>query len=94
MFTALRLPLTRLHPGVSDEALFGGLDLSATLSAGRIVQERRVLEPVFALILTMAERTPPQLAARLALTLDQGRGHCLIGLDEGAEPDESAPPLP
>ena len=92
MFSALPLPLTRLHPGVSDEALFGGLDLSATLSAGRIVQETGLLEPVSALILTMAERTPPQLAARLALTLDQGRGHCLIGFDEGAEPDECAPP--
>ena len=91
MFPALPLPLTRLHPGVSDEALFGGLDLSATLTAGQIVRETGVLEPVSALILTMAERTPPQLAARLALTLDQGRGHCLIALDEGAEADEVAP---
>lgn len=92
MFANLPMPLTRLHPRVSDEALFGGLDLSATLSAGRIVQEKGLLEPVSALILTMAERSPPQLAARLALTLDQGRGHCLIALDEGAEQDESAPP--
>ena len=92
MFAALPLPLTRLHPGVSDEALFGGLDLSGTLAAGRIMHENGLLEPVSALILTMAERAPPQLAARLALTLDQGRGHCLLALDEGAEPDESAPP--
>ena len=92
MFSALPLPLTRLHPGVSDEALFGGLDLSGTLAAGRIMHENGLLEPVSALILTMAERAPPQLAARLALTLDQGRGHCLLALDEGAEPDESAPP--
>lgn len=92
MFGSLPLPLTRLHPGVSDEALFGGLDLSATLSSGQIMQETGQLEPVSALILTMAERSPPQLAARLALTLDQGRGHCLIALDEGAEPDEIAPP--
>ena len=92
MLPALPLPLTRLHPGVSDEALYGGLDLSATLSAGRIMQETGMLEPVSALILTMAERSPPQLAARLALTLDHGRGHCLIALDEGAELDETAPP--
>ena len=92
MFSALPLPLTRLHPGVSDEALFGGLDLSGTLASGRIMHENGLLEPVSALILTMAERAPPQLAARLALTLDQGRGHCLLALDEGAEPDESAPP--
>ena len=91
MVPALPLPLTRLHPGISDEALFGGLNLSATLAEGRVVTLTGLLEPVSALILTMAERTPLPLAARLALTLDHGRGHCLIALDEGAEPDEAAP---
>lgn len=55
------------------------------------MQEQGLLREPSALILTMAERTPPQLAARLALTLDRGRGHCLLALDEGAEPDETAP---
>jgi magnesium chelatase subunit D len=32
------------------------------------------------------------VAARLALTLDEGRGHCLIALDEGAEDDERLSP--
>jgi magnesium chelatase subunit D len=34
MLPALPLPLVRLHPAMTDEALFGGLDLSATLAKG------------------------------------------------------------
>ena len=68
-----------------------GLDLSATLAQGRIVLEQGLLREPSALIRTMAEPTPPQLAARLALTLERGRGHCLLAVDEGAEPDETAP---
>jgi magnesium chelatase subunit D len=39
----------------------------------------------------MAERCSPGLAARLAGALDERQGHCLIALDEGAEPDEALP---
>lgn len=85
-------PQHRLHPGISDEALFGGLDLSATLAKGAIVLEQGLLSTPGTLILTMAERATTSLAARLALTLDQGTGHCLIALDEGAEPDEGLSP--
>ncbi len=92
MFGALPLPIIRLHPGLTDQALFGGLDLSATLATGRIVREQGLLARPAALVLSMAERTPPQLAARVAQVLDHGTGHCLIALDEGAEPDECAPP--
>nr|WP_281253198.1 magnesium chelatase subunit D [Flavimaricola marinus] len=91
MFGALPLPLTRLHPGVSDSALYGGLDLAATLAAGQLVLEQGLLLTPSALVMPMAERLTPDLAARLALVLDQGTGHCLIALDEGAEPDESLP---
>lgn len=88
--TALPLPLARLHPGVSDEALYGGLDLSATLASGRPVRSRGVLARPAALILTMAERVPPGLSARLGQALDQG-GACLIALDEAAEDGEGLP---
>ena len=81
-------PQHRLHPAISDEALFGGLDLSATLAKGEIVQEKGVLATPGTLILAMAERATTSLAARLAVTLDKGQRHCLIALDEGAEPDE------
>ena len=87
---ALPLPLRRLHPAVTDEALFGGLDLSATLAAGRPVTTTGLLAEPAALILTMAERCPPGLAARLAHALDS-TGPVLVTLDESAEPDEGLP---
>ena len=88
--TALPLPLVRLHPAIADEALYGGLDLSATLSTGRPVLSRGLLSQPGGLILTMAERVPAGLSARLAQALD-GRGHCLIALDEAAEEGEGLP---
>lgn len=85
-------PIKRLHPGISDEALFGGLDLSATLQKGQLVQEKGLLSHPGTLILTMAERATTNLAARLAVTLDTCKNHTLIALDEGAEPDEGLSP--
>ncbi len=89
--TALPLPQRRLHPGIGDEALFGGLDLTATLAAGRPVRSAGLLAAPAALVLTMAERCPAGLAARLGQALD-APGHCLIALDEGAEAEEALPP--
>lgn len=89
--TALPLPLARLHPGASDEALFGGLDLPATLAAGRPVRMAGLLDRPSALILTMAERCGAGLAARLAQVLDRP-GSCVIALDESADSDETLPP--
>ena len=89
--TALPLPLRRIHPGIEDAQLLGGLDLTATLAEGRPVEARGLLAEPAALVLTMAERTSPGLAARLAQALDGGTGHALILLDEGADPDEAAP---
>lgn len=79
----------RMPPGIADAQLFGGVDLAATLSAGQLVRAPGLLGagPV-ALIAPMAERMTPGLAARLAQTLDAAQGHCLIAMDEGAEPDE------
>ncbi|MDR7125609.1 magnesium chelatase subunit D [Pseudotabrizicola sp. 4114] len=88
--TALPLPVVRLHPGLADDALYGGLDLSATLATGRPVTSRGLLSQPAALVLTMAERVPPGLSARLAHALD-ARGHCLIALDEAAEEGEGLP---
>jgi len=92
MLGVLPLPMVRLHPGMGDDVLYGGLDLSATLAAGRMVTGRGLLSEPAALVLAMAERAGPGMAARLALTLDERRGHCLIALDEGAAPDERLAP--
>ncbi len=82
----------RLHPAISDEALFGGLDLSATLASGHLVQEQGLLATPGTLVLAMAERATTGLAARLAVALDKNDGHVLIAMDEGAEPDEALNP--
>ncbi len=88
--SALPLPLRRLHPTIADEALFGGLDLSATLSAGRPVITPGMLSSPAALVLAMAERCPGGLGARLARALDDP-GHALVALDESADSDETLP---
>ena len=85
------LPVARrVHPGVDDTALFGGVDLAATLAAGHLVSSAGLLATNAPVILTMAERCPQGLSARLSRWLDEA-GPCLIALDEGAEPEESLP---
>ncbi len=82
----------RIHPAISDEALYGGLDLSATLATGALVQEDGILSTPGPLVLTMAERATTGLAARLAVALDGSNAHTLIAFDEGAEADERLDP--
>ena len=84
--------LRRLHPNISDEQLFGGVDLSATLSSGKLVRSSGILGTPTAMLLPMAERATAGLSARLALALDAQSGHALIAMDEGAEPDERLAP--
>jgi magnesium chelatase subunit D len=86
----VRLPAIRLAPNVTDETLFGGTDLTASLVAGRAILSRGLLSGPRAIILAMAERCPAALAVRLGQWLDRGIG-CLIALDEGADAEESLP---
>ncbi len=91
----------KLPVGVTDDRLLGGLDLAATLAAGRRVAERGLLALADGgfLIVAMAERVDAGVAARVAAALDHGevvaeregvstRTACSIGviaLDEGIE---------
>jgi len=100
-------PLRRVPLHASDGRLLGGLDLAATLRAGRPVAERGLLAEADGgvVLLAMAERLEPAVAARLALVLDAGqvalerdglarRSSARIGavaLDEGIGPDEGTP---
>jgi magnesium chelatase subunit D len=88
----LPLPARKLHPTISDEQLFGGIDLAATLAGDRLVLNKGLTATPAALVLTMAERAGPDLAAKLAQVLDADQGHCLVMLDEGAGDEEAAPP--
>lgn len=84
-------PVRRIHTGLTDVQLFGGLDIAASLSKGRAVRNGGLSDTPALLVMPMAERISPGLAARLSMLLDSDRGHRLILLDEGAEQDERAP---
>jgi magnesium chelatase subunit D len=96
-------PWRRVPLGIADSRLLGGLDLSATLVAGRPVAERGLLAEADGgvVVLAMAERLPAATAGRLALVLDGGEvavasvAHSsrlgVIALDEGVAADEQPP---
>lgn len=100
-------PWRRLPLGVPDSRLLGGLDLSATLAAGRPVAERGVLAEADGgvVVAAMAERLDPATAARIAAVLDRGQVAVqrdglaaelparlgLVALDEGITPEEATP---
>lgn len=78
----------RRVPGHIDTvALLGGLDLGATLSAGRPVTRAGLLADARggALLVPMAERLAPGHAAAIAAALDSGDGRppCVLAIDEG-----------
>lgn len=100
-------PWLKAPVGVGEAALLGGLDLAATLGAGRPVAERGLLARADGgvLVLAMAERLEPTAAALLAAALDRGvvvgerdglslRGaarFALVALDEASGDDDPAP---
>lgn len=96
-------PLRRMPAGIPDDRLLGGLDLAATLAAGRSVAQAGLLAEADGgfLVVPMAERLTAATAARLASALDTGRVRTsrdgsaarigLILLDEGASEDERIP---
>lgn len=100
-------PMRRVPFHVTDSRLLGGLDLAATLQAGRPVAERGILAEADGgvVVLAMAERLTPATAARIAAVLDVGAvkverdGLALrlparfgvIAFDEGLTGDEGAP---
>lgn len=100
-------PMRRLPVGVPDGRLLGGLDLAATLRAGKPVAERGLLVEVDGglLVLAMAERMSVSTAARLTAVLDTGEVTLerdglalrtstrfgLIAYDEGDGAEEATP---
>ena len=100
-------PIRRIPPQVPDSRLLGGLDLTATLHAGRPVAERGLLAEADGgvVIVPMAERMGAGTAGRLAAVLDAGEvrveregiASCwpariaVIALDEGLETEDRPP---
>jgi magnesium chelatase subunit D len=87
-----KLPCRRLPAHVDDERLLGGIDIAASLAAGKPVETSGLLAEAQGgvLIAPMAERMGEALAGRLAQALDDKRV-ALILLDDGREPDEGPP---
>jgi magnesium chelatase subunit D len=101
-------PWRRVPLGIADDRLLGGLDLAATLAAGRPVAQRGVLADADGgvVVLPMAERLGADTAARLASALDHGEVGvhreglsltrsarvAMVALDEGRDDDERSPP--
>ncbi len=85
-------PPRKIPLNIADDRLLGGLDLAATLQAGRPIQRAGILAEAQGslALLAMAERLSPATAARLAIALDSG-GVVFIALDEGIGPDEAPP---
>jgi magnesium chelatase subunit D len=100
-------PLRRLPLNIADNRLLGGLDLAATLRAGRPVAEHGLLVEADGgvIVVAMAERLSQKTAACLAAAVDTGEviverdgiaaRHAarfgIVALDEGID-DEHPPP--
>ena len=65
-------PMRRAPLNINDAALLGGLDLGATLNAGRPVAQLGLLASADGgvVVLAMAERVSKKTAARLSVVLD------------------------
>ncbi len=103
-----RAPLRKLPVHISEDRLLGGLDLGATLKAGRPVASHGVLAEAHGgiILASMAERLAPLTVSRLSASLDDGRLSLqreglaqicparfgVIALDEGCAPDEALAP--
>ncbi|MBK5931620.1 magnesium chelatase subunit D [Halochromatium salexigens] len=102
-----QLPFRRIPLHIADGRLLGGLDLAATLHAGRPVAERGLLAEADGGVvqLAMAERVGRSTAAYLSTALDNGEIQVerdgitartsarvgVVALDEGANDEEQVP---
>jgi magnesium chelatase subunit D len=87
-----RVTLRRMPGHIDDERLLGGIDLAASLSAGRPIRQTGLIEEARggALLAGMAERMDGSIAGRLAQALDEGQA-ALVLLDDATEPEEAPP---
>ena len=87
-----RVTLRRMPGHIDDERLLGGIDLAASLSAGRPIRQTGLIEEARggALLAGMAERMDGSIAGRLAQMLDEGQA-ALVLLDDATEPEEAPP---
>ncbi|UIP06914.1 VWA domain-containing protein [Erythrobacter sp. SDW2] len=90
---AVARPVAKLPINADAELMAGGIDLPATLASGTRILRPGLLERLAGgvLLVPMAERLEPGIAAQLAQAVDRGELALLL-LDDGIEPDEAPPP--
>ncbi|MGD1926902.1 MAG: magnesium chelatase subunit D [Paracoccaceae bacterium] len=90
----LDLPVARLPGGMDASALTSGTDLVETIRTGRRIERGGLLtrQRETLMLVPMSERMDAGVAAQIASSIDEAKAPVLILLDEGVEPDESAPP--
>ncbi|MBI1250383.1 MAG: magnesium chelatase subunit D [Alphaproteobacteria bacterium] len=102
-------PFRRAPASIDADRLLGGVDLAATLAAGKTIAARGLMAECDggALVLTLADRCGAQNAAHLAAALDNGEARveregvsltaparfALVALDEGVEDGERVAPI-
>jgi magnesium chelatase subunit D len=84
--------LRKVPASIGEERLLGGLDVAATLRAGKPVMETGLLQRPGVLLLAMAERQPLGRAALIAQALDQGAAVAVLALDEGLDDGDALCP--
>lgn len=91
-YLAQRMTCRRLPGHVEAERLDGGIDIAASLAAGRPVATEGLLAQAAGgvLIVPMAERLDERIAGRVAQALDEGQ-IALVLLDDGIEADDAPP---
>ncbi len=92
------LTTRRLPSHVDDERLLGGVDIAASLAAGKAISQTGILAEAAraraALLVPMAERMPDALAGKLSQVFDcagESAPNGLILLDDGIDPEEAPP---
>jgi len=100
-------PRRRAPASIADDRLIGGLDIAATLRAGRPVADKGLLAEADGgfVLLAMAERVPLSTAARITAAMDRGAAVLqrdglaitmptrfgVVAFDESIAEDESPP---
>ncbi len=91
--------LKKLHPtrtvisaAAPDDVFFGGIDISATLHAGKEVHQEGLVAKASMLVITSAQQMDAQKAARLVILLgDMEKAPPLILIDESTDDEDLIP---
>lgn len=90
------IEVRRMPAHIDGERLLGGVDVAASLAAGRTIRQRGMLDEAAGgvLMVPLAERLPADTAGKLAQAIDSvshAERFGLVLLDDGIDTDDAAP---